>query len=84
MNILVREAGLTIDKIDYDADEFSFWASEEYIHDICSGDENSYARNRKKSIFSKSKIKEFKKEIKKLNEEGKSDCAAFYISALSN
>jgi SAM-dependent methyltransferase len=84
MNILAREAGLAIDNIDYDADEFSFWASEEYIQDICSGDENSYARNRKKSIFSKSKIKEFKKEIKKLNDQRKSDCAAFYISALSN
>lgn len=82
MDILVKEAHLKIDNIDYDADEFSFWASEEYIHDICSGDENSYAKNRKKSIFSKKQIKVFKKEIKKLNEEEKSDCAAFYISAI--
>ncbi len=81
MKILTDEAQLRIERIDYDADEFSFWASEEYINGICSNDENSYAKNRKKSIFTKKQIKKFKKEIKQLNEQGTSDCAAFYISA---
>ena len=84
MKIMLGQAGLNLDKVDYDADEFSFWASEEYIKDICSSDENSYAKDRKKSIFSKKEIKVFKKEIQKLNDQGQSDCAAFYISAPAN
>ena len=81
MKILLAEAHLKADTIDHDADEFSFWASEEYLKNICSSDANSYAKDRKKSIFTKKQIKAFKREIKKLNEEGRSDCAAFYITA---
>jgi SAM-dependent methyltransferase len=83
MKILCNEAGLTIDTIDYDADEFSIWASEEYAKGICLSDKNSFAKNRKKSIFSKKEIKSFAREIQKLNEEGQSDAAAFYISSSS-
>jgi len=83
MKILMEEANLRIDEIDFDSEEFSLWASEEYIHGISSGSESSCTNNRKKSIFSKSQIKAFKKEIKRLNEAHQSDCAAFYISALS-
>lgn len=81
MNLLCREANLKIDKIEYDAEAFSFWASEQYVKDICLSDERSYSRSRKRSIFSKKDIKRFKKEIKTLNENGESDNAAFYISA---
>ncbi len=83
MKILCADVGLKIDRIEYDADEFSFWASEEYTKDMCLSDENSFGKNRKRSIFTKKQIKEFRKEIRKLNSEGKSDCAAFYISSTS-
>lgn len=82
MEILCADVDLKINRIEYDADEFSFWASEEYTKDMCLSDENSYGKNRKKSIFTKKQIIEFRKEIRKLNDEGKSDCAAFYISSL--
>ena len=81
MKILCDEANLKIEKVDYDADEFSIWASEEYTRDICLSAPNSCARGRKKSIFSRKDIKLFKKEIQQLNEAGRSDAAAFYISS---
>jgi hypothetical protein len=80
MKLLVDEIGLSIDRVEYDSDEFALWASEEYSQGICLSDDNSYAKDRKKSIHSRADIKKYKKEIKKLNDEGKSDNAAFYIS----
>jgi hypothetical protein len=81
MKIMTREAGLGIDKIDYDADYFSFWGSEEYNKGIKATDSNSLGRNRKGSSFTEKQLDTFKEEIKRLNKEGQSDCAAFYISA---
>lgn len=80
MELLCAEAGFKVEKVEFDANEFSFWASEEYKKDICLNAENSYARNRKGSIFKKDEIKIFKKKIKQLNKSGESDTAAFYLT----
>jgi predicted SAM-dependent methyltransferase len=82
INTLCSEAGLRITHVEYDADEFSFWASEQYARDICLSANNSYARSRENSIFSKKQIQGFKKEIKELNIKCESDNAAFYITSL--
>ena len=78
--MLCNESGLQINNIEYDADEFSFWASEEYTKGICLSDQASYTRNRKKSIFTKKQIRLFRKEIQFLNKIHKSDNASFYMS----
>lgn len=80
MEIICKNAGLKIDKVEYDADPFSFWASEQYIKGITSSDKNSFSVSKKDSIFSKDQIKQYKKEIRKMNIEGTSDNGVFYIS----
>jgi len=81
MKLICSQSGLNVDRVVYDADAFSFWASEQYARGIILTDKNSYDVTKTGSIFTEAQIKEFKKEIKKLNEEGRSDAAAFYISA---
>jgi SAM-dependent methyltransferase len=83
MELICRQTGLKIDKIEYDADAFSFWASEQYSKGILLPDENSYDVSKERSMFSKTEIQKFKKEIRQLNKEGKSDAAAFYISTVN-
>ena len=82
MDLLCRETGLKIEKVVYDADESSYWASEQYSQDICLFDECSYGRSRERSIFSKKDIKAFRKHIASLNRQRASDTAAFYISSM--
>jgi SAM-dependent methyltransferase len=82
MQMLCHEVGFKIQQIAFDAEEFSFWASEQYAKGICLNAPNSYARTREKSMFTKGMIKEFKKQITELNHKGESDNAAFYLNLL--
>ena len=81
MAILADKVGLKIDKVYYDSIESQFWASEQYKQGIPLLAENSYAKSRKKSIFSGAQIRYFKKETRRLNTLGLGDQAGFILSA---
>jgi SAM-dependent methyltransferase len=77
--LLVKNSGLKLNNIIFDSTEFQFWGSEQYKQNIALIAENSYSINPNKSIFTKRKIKEFKKRAKKLNIRKQGDQTAFFI-----
>jgi SAM-dependent methyltransferase len=79
MRLLCSAANLQLIEIEYDSDDFVFWASEQYKNDICLSAPNSYAKSRSQSMFSKKEIKKYRTRIKELNAKGLSDNAAFYL-----
>jgi SAM-dependent methyltransferase len=82
MEILAQKIGFKIKEIIYDSTEFQFWGSEQYKKGIPLVSDLSYAVNRKKSIFSKKQIREFKKLAREFNLKGIGDQAVFYLIKL--
>jgi len=78
--LLVEKSGLFLQKVIFDSDEFMFWGSEQYKKNIPLYAENSYLFNPKKSMFTRKKIKEYKRKAKKLNTNKQGDQAAFYLA----
>lgn len=76
---LAQASGLCVERVSYDSNAFQFWGSEQYKAGISLTDERSYAVNPRKSIFSKSKLREFKRESQRLNDKKMGDQAIFYI-----
>jgi len=79
MEILAKNAGLTITDLWHDASSFQFWGSEEYLKGINATSENSLWKNKKHSSFTKSELDKFKKDISKLNEEKRGGEACFIM-----
>lgn len=79
MSLLTKKASLSLEKTIYDSTAFQFWGSEQYLKDIALRDENSYAENPKKSIFSKKQITDFEKKARELNKNKQGDSCAFII-----
>jgi SAM-dependent methyltransferase len=79
LDYLLRDAGLALEKIESDSDEFQFLGSEQYKRDIALGDARSYYVNRKNSIFTKEELKVFKRKASELNRLGKGDQVALYL-----
>jgi SAM-dependent methyltransferase len=81
--LLVNQSGLTINKIEYDSDEFQFWGSEQYKKDIPLTDEKSYYINPAGSVFNKKDIISFCNKAKDLNSQGRGDQAIFFVRKIS-
>jgi len=79
MNILAEKTGFKLDDVVYDSFAFQYWGSMQYQNDIALSDENSYAVNPGKSMFSDEQIKEFSAQSKQLNQQKAGDQAAFYL-----
>lgn len=81
ISLLLNQNGFKIDKIVFDAHEFSFWASEQYKKNVSlhNNPESFLVKKR----FSDNEIEKFKNEIKKLNDAGESDNVALYVSKQS-
>ncbi len=82
IHILAEKTGFDFDDVIYDSFAFQSWGSEQYKNDIALTDENSYAINPEKSMFSKQDIKKFEKHSKILNQSKAGDQAAFYLKKI--
>jgi hypothetical protein len=69
MEILAKNAGLTITDLWHDASSFQFWGSEEYLKGINATSANSLWKTRTNSSFTKEELSKFKRDIAKLNEK---------------
>lgn len=78
--ILADQLGLKVEQVYYDSYDFQFWGSEQYKRGIPLLAENSYAKSRKKSIFSRAQIRKYQKESERLNQLGLGDQAGFILS----
>lgn len=79
MEILAKQAGFLVEKVVYDSTAFQFWGSVQCQKGIPLMNQNSYAVNPKKSIFSKKEIQLFEEEAIKLNKERNGDQAYFFL-----
>lgn len=79
MEILAKNAGLTITDLWHDASSFQFWGSEEYLKGINATSANSVWKTKTDSSFTKVELKTFKKDIAKLNEEKRGGEACFIL-----
>lgn len=82
LNILTDKCGFKIEKIEYDSLATQFWGSDQYKKGIGWYDENSYAVNPAKSVFTKKIIKEYEKSAFELNEKERGDRACFYLKKI--
>ncbi|MEX2567236.1 MAG: class I SAM-dependent methyltransferase [Cyclobacteriaceae bacterium] len=73
MEILADQNGLEVYRIEWDSNEFQFWASELYAKGIPFYDEAS------RKLISGDDFIRFKKKSLRLNKEGKGDQASFYF-----
>jgi SAM-dependent methyltransferase len=79
MDIIASRNNFRIEKVIFDSGIYQFYASEQYAKDIPLRSENSYHLNRKKSIFSRSDIRKFRKIADELNRTRQGDRACFYL-----
>ncbi|MBK5272889.1 MAG: class I SAM-dependent methyltransferase, partial [Bacteroidia bacterium] len=63
IRLLIKQAGFQIENIEYDSNDSYIWSSEQYLKGIPLTADNSRMNNKKKSIFSKEQVREFKKII---------------------
>jgi SAM-dependent methyltransferase len=79
MSILAEQAGFHIANTLYDSTAFQFWGSEQYARDIPLRDPRSFNENKRQSLFSRSALREFDREARRLNKQAQGDQAAFYL-----
>lgn len=79
MKLLAQNAGFVIEDVIFDSTDFQFWGSEQYLSDIPLFAPNSYALNRKISMFSWVKIKIFEARAVKANLDRLGDQACFFL-----
>lgn len=77
ISLLLERTGFMIEKIIYDAHEFSCWASEQYQKNInLHNDPESYLS---KNTFSNEQMPTWRNQIDELNNRGQSDNLALYL-----
>ncbi len=79
IQLLADKNGFELEKVVYDSTAFQFWGSEQYLKGISLHDEQSYAVNKKTTLFTESQIKEWKQKAEELNKSGEGDQACFYL-----
>lgn len=79
MRILADRTGFELEKIEYDTVDYLIWCSEQYKNGISLYAPNSRMVNKKKNIFTKEQIKEYKKILSSVNAKNYGDTAAFYL-----
>lgn len=82
IKLLATDVGLRAEDIVFDSNDFGFWASMQYAQDIPLRDQRSYVENPDGSLFTREKIKEFKREAKKLNIERQGDQICVFLRKL--
>jgi SAM-dependent methyltransferase len=81
---LAEKVGLDLKIEISDSTSFQFWGSEQYLNNIPLNNEQSYASNPSKSIFSKRQIKKFEHQSNELNKKNVGDTKAFFLFKPSN
>ena len=82
LKILAEKSGFKIINQFCDSTSMQFWASEQNQRGISLMDPRSYSVNPKKSIFTKSQIKQFVREAEKLNNEEDGDIMCLILKRL--
>jgi SAM-dependent methyltransferase len=80
MQLLAEQAGFDMPEMLFDASGISWWASEQYVHDIPLMDPRSYWVSRPQSLmFSREQVASLAAYDAELNRTGEADCACFFL-----
>lgn len=83
ISTLAQQAGFQITDVHHDSTSFQFWGSEQYSQNIPLRDPRSVGENKHQSLFSRSEMRGFDIEARRLNSQAEGDQAAFYLKILS-
>jgi len=72
--LLAANAGLQVEQVIHDSTAFQFWGSELYAKDI------PLKSDHPRSLFSRSRMRAFRKKARELNRDGRGDIASFYLT----
>lgn len=79
LSLLAKKCSLDIDRIDYEAQAFGLFGSEQSRRGVSLKDSNSYWVNKESDLFTDKEILDFENKTKELNESGDGDFAIFYL-----
>lgn len=79
LGLLAEKAGLSVERTVFDSHAGQFWGSEQHRRGIALWDPDSYAVNRRASVFSWATIMGYRLRSKWLNWRGLGDQACFYL-----
>lgn len=79
VSLLSDKAGLSLEMIVYDSNEFQFWGSEQYMRDIPLYNPQSQSFGPSRSLFSDKEIAGFRQKAIELNQNNQGDACAFYL-----
>lgn len=79
ITMLAEETGLSLERIEYDSNEFQFWGSEQYKRDIPLYNRQFKSFGPSRSLFSGKDMAQFRQRAKELNEKGQGDACAFFL-----
>lgn len=85
INMLAKQTGFEVARVDYDSDIFQFWGSIQYQKDIPLNDSHGFMDpatfiiNPVQSLFTPADISSFETQAKMLNESKQGDQACFYL-----
>ena len=79
IELLARQAGLSVAEVVFDSDGFTDWASEQYLAGISLIDPRSYSVDPSASMFQQSDIDRFAAQAAELNAKGEADFAGFFL-----
>jgi SAM-dependent methyltransferase len=80
MGHLARAGGFVVERVLYDSTAFQFWGSEQYRLGLPLLAQESYAVNRRASVFSRSQIAAFEVRARILNAQEDGDPACFILA----
>ena len=80
MRMMSGTIGFTETSVTFESDEFMFWGSEQYSHDIPLNDPRSQSAGLLRRVFPSRRIREFRNRARVLNQAMDSDAACFIYS----
>lgn len=79
IELLADKAGLKVDSIVYDSNEFQFWGSEQYMRDIPLYNPQYQSFGPSRSLFSPKEMSRFRQKATELNQKKEGDACAFFL-----
>ena len=79
IELLSEKTGLSLERIEYDSNEFQFWGSEQYVRDVPLYDPKSQSFGPSRSLFSREEMAGFRRKATELNLKNQGDACAFFL-----
>ena len=79
IGILAERLGFNLVNVRWNSTEFQFWGSEQYVRDTPLMSRESYVFGPRKSMFTRSQIRRYRRMAAKLNNDGRGDQAIIII-----